>query len=180
MNGFTEVRQSSYSLPMVWMNLLWGMCGALAMDGLDVSNHVRQRHCFPWRDPETNAPLWRTEYIVMVIINACVGALVSAGMALTDPHGISPWVAIGLGAGGMTTLQKAAGHIPLTGTATGKDVPTPQAAHVRSAAEHNAAHQRADVQGGPATGPRPSDHQLGRATGAVHGQASTHLETEGE
>jgi hypothetical protein len=97
-----------------WLNVLWGVCGALAMDGLDISNHVRRRHCFPWRDPRTKQPLWRTEYLVMVLINAGVGGLAAGAMALTAPHGISPWVAVGLGAGGMATLQKASGHIPLT------------------------------------------------------------------
>ncbi|MFE9451824.1 hypothetical protein [Streptomyces sp. NPDC006739] len=99
---------------MVWLNLLWGMCGALAMDGLDIAKAVRQDHCFPWRDRETKEPLWRTEYIVMVLINAAVGGLVASAMGLTDPHGISPWVAVGLGAGGMATLQKATAQIPLT------------------------------------------------------------------
>lgn len=99
---------------MVWLNLLWGMCGALAMDGLDIAKAVRQDHCFPWRDRDTKEPVWRTEYIVMVIINAAVGGLVASAMGLTDPHGISPWVAVGLGAGGMATLQKATAQIPLT------------------------------------------------------------------
>ncbi len=107
---------------MVWLNLLWGMCGALAMDGLDIAKAVRQDHCFPWRDRDTKEPLWRTEYIVMILINAAVGGLVASAMGLTDPHGISPWVAVGLGAGGMATLQKATAQVPLT------DPPTSSAA----------------------------------------------------
>lgn len=105
---------------MVWLNLLWGMCGALAMDGLDIAKAVRQDHCFPWRDRETKQPMWRTEYIVMVLINAAIGGIVASAMSLTDPHGISPWVAIGLGAGGMATLQKASAQLPLTDPAAAR------------------------------------------------------------
>jgi hypothetical protein len=184
MNAFSKVRQGSYSLPMAWMNLLWGMCGALAMDGLDISNHIRNpanRHRFPWRDKETNEPLWRTEFIVMVVINASVGATVAAGMGLTDPHGISPWVAIGLGAGAMTTLQKAAGHIPLVGPTTEPSASTPSSP-ASDSAEHDADKHPSTEQGRQVNHVRPASREIDGDDGVYvqHPQLSTRLEAEGD
>lgn len=100
---------------MVWVNLLWGVCGALVMDGFDVSQHIRKRHCLPWDDPRGAESSWRVEYAIMVVINAAIGGIVAIGMALSDPATMTPWIAIGLGAGGMAAFQKITGHIELAG-----------------------------------------------------------------
>jgi hypothetical protein len=98
---------------MVWLNVLWGMFGAIAMDGLDCAATLKRTHRFPWIDPAGVERPWLKEYLAAIIINLLAGSGTAVAMGETAPHGISAWIAIGLGAGGSATLEKAIGKVTL-------------------------------------------------------------------
>ncbi|MER6515104.1 hypothetical protein ABT158_50470 [Nonomuraea sp. NPDC001636] len=95
---------------MGWMFALWGLGGGLAIEALDFIKAVRRvGHGWPWRYPygPGGGP-----YLVSVLGRAAASAVV-AGAAGASVNGMTPLIAVGLGAAAPLILEKLSQQIPV-------------------------------------------------------------------
>ncbi|MEV4364621.1 hypothetical protein [Nonomuraea sp. NPDC049625] len=95
---------------MGWMFALWGLGGGLAIEALDFIKAVRRvGHGWPWRYPygPGGGP-----YLVSVLGRAAASAVV-AGAAGASVNGMTPLIALALGAAAPLILEKLSQQIPV-------------------------------------------------------------------
>ncbi|RSM99528.1 hypothetical protein DMB42_42265 [Nonomuraea sp. WAC 01424] len=93
-----------------WVFALWGLGGGLAIEALDFIKAVRRvGHGWPWRYPygPGGGP-----YLVSVLGRVVASAVV-AGAAGASVNGMTPLVALSLGAAAPLILEKLSQQIPV-------------------------------------------------------------------
>jgi hypothetical protein len=92
-----------------WVFALWGLGGGLAIEVLDFIKGVRRVHTWPWRYPygPGGGP-----YLVSVLGRAAASALI-AGAAGASVNGMTPLIAVALGAAAPLILEKLSQQIPV-------------------------------------------------------------------
>lgn len=120
---------------MGWQEALyWGAFGGFAMEALDFVRAVRWHRTLPWkvesssigpgptsqtprreiRPGEENLPApGVAAYGVAALLRVVVGGGVAAAVAASPPHGVTPWIAMIVGAGALTVLEKITSLVPL-------------------------------------------------------------------
>ncbi|WP_432033642.1 hypothetical protein [Streptomyces antibioticus] len=163
---------------MGWQEaVIWGAFGGFAMEALDFVRAVRWHRTLPWkvesssigpgpavlrpqrqidvRPGEENLPApGLPAYCVAALLRVVVGGGVAAGIAASPPHAVTPWIAMIVGAGALTVLEKITSLVPLI-VQLGKDA-------VIGMVEQQQAQQAQTQQGQPiqpATAGNPQNQQ---------------------
>ncbi|MFJ7116735.1 hypothetical protein [Streptomyces albogriseolus] len=125
---------------MEWLTAAyWGAFGGFAIEVLDYCRAVRWHRKKPWNVASTSvgagpsspratvrpgeddlpAPGWLA-YVLGSVLRIIVGGGVAGALAATPPHGTSPWIAVIVGAGALTVMEKSLALVTLV-TQVGKD-----------------------------------------------------------
>ncbi|MFE2511752.1 hypothetical protein [Streptomyces naganishii] len=125
---------------MEWLTAAyWGAFGGFAIEVLDYCRAVRWHRKRPWNvssasvgagpsapraqsrpgDEELPAPGWLA-YLLGAVLRVVVGGGVAGALAASPPHGTTPWIALIVGAGALTVMEKSLALVTLV-TQVSKD-----------------------------------------------------------
>ncbi|MFJ4536075.1 hypothetical protein ACIP39_08870 [Streptomyces tibetensis] len=125
---------------MEWLTAAyWGAFGGFAIEVLDYCRAVRWHRKKPWNVSSTSvgagpstpraqarpgeddlpAPGWPA-YVLGSVLRIIVGGGVAGALGATPPHSLTPWVAVIVGAGALTVMEKSLALVTLI-TQVGKD-----------------------------------------------------------
>lgn len=90
----------------------WGLFGGFAMEALDFWTAVRRHQLWPWESPGGGRTLGPVAYIIGTALRLGVGTGVAVA-ARTSGHSATAWLAMLVGAGTPSLLEKATAFIPL-------------------------------------------------------------------
>lgn len=90
----------------------WGLFGGFAVEALEFWTAVRRHHLWPWENPGGGPTLGPLAYATATALRLVVGTGVAVA-ARTSGHSATAWVAMIVGAGTPSLLERVTAFIPL-------------------------------------------------------------------
>ncbi|MFE0153666.1 hypothetical protein ACFWY5_41480 [Nonomuraea sp. NPDC059007] len=110
-----------------WIWALWGLGGGLAVEVLDFVKAVRRVKGWPWASPDEPGA---GPYLLSVLGRAAAAAVV-AGAAGASVTGMTPLIALALGAAAPLILEKLSQQVPMQADVAGALPAGPPAASLQ-------------------------------------------------
>jgi hypothetical protein len=105
---------------MAWLEYAaWGLFGAAAVDGLDLTRAIRRTGGFPWQQPNEAGP---AAFAVTVVIRLALGAGVAAAAGAAGQI-TGAFAAMAIGVAAPQVIDKLLGQIPLSSATAQQETP---------------------------------------------------------
>lgn len=98
---------------MTWVGAAWwGLFGGFAVEALEFWTAVRRHHHWPWESPGDGPTLGLLAYVIATVLRLGVGTGVAVA-ARASGHSATAWLAMFVGAGAPSLLERVTALMPL-------------------------------------------------------------------